>query len=351
MDKHNPPANNNEYTNLTGYAYSAGAERLPAAAPALARQKRLVQVRTMNKRPEQASKEPRPKRLFADFWLEGGICLLFAESGVGKSILAVQIANSISRGEAIPGFTLEAVKQRVLYFDFGLTEKMFAKRYSADYTNHYRFDENLYRAELNPNAETDACKDPGALNRAFEEAILTTGAKVLIVDDITYLCGGNEKGGTAQQLLKQLQHLRGKYGLSIMLVAHTRRRNQNKPITIKDLQGGKSLSNFCDTIFAIGASNNDKNLRYLKPVKARNSSNNDFVCVCNLARQYNFLCFNKQGFEYEYMLLKTTEDKQTGQMEQQILELHEQKLTLREIGWRLGISHTQVRRVLKHLDL
>ena len=62
----------------------------------------------------EASLRPVPKMLFSEFWFEGELCVLFADTNVGKSILAVQIGNSISKGKAIEGFKLEAEKQKVL---------------------------------------------------------------------------------------------------------------------------------------------------------------------------------------------------------------------------------------------
>lgn len=50
-------------------------------------------------------------------------------TNLGKSILAVQIADSISEGESIRGFKLEAEKQKVLSFDFEMSDKQFEKRY------------------------------------------------------------------------------------------------------------------------------------------------------------------------------------------------------------------------------
>jgi len=39
--------------------------------------------------------------LFGEFWLEGELAILFADTGKGKSLLAVQIAESIARGRPI----------------------------------------------------------------------------------------------------------------------------------------------------------------------------------------------------------------------------------------------------------
>src|SRR5674476_374724 len=46
---------------------------------------------------EQAKSRPIPKMLFSEFWYESEVCILFSHTNLGKSILAVQIANSISR--------------------------------------------------------------------------------------------------------------------------------------------------------------------------------------------------------------------------------------------------------------
>ena len=71
--------------------------------------------------------------LFSEFWLEGELCMLFADTNLGKSMLAVQLGDSISRGVAIPGFRLEATPQKVLYIDFELSDKQFEVRYSASF--------------------------------------------------------------------------------------------------------------------------------------------------------------------------------------------------------------------------
>ena len=82
--------------------------------------KGLFTVKTATRWIEQAKTRPIPKMLFGEFWFEGELCILFADTNLGKSILAVQIGNSISKGELIRGFKLEALRQPILYFDFEL---------------------------------------------------------------------------------------------------------------------------------------------------------------------------------------------------------------------------------------
>ena len=72
----------------------------------------LFMVRTANHWMEQASSRPVPQMLFGKFWYEGELCILFADSNLGKSILAVQIGNSINTGIETEPFPIEAeIKQ------------------------------------------------------------------------------------------------------------------------------------------------------------------------------------------------------------------------------------------------
>src|SRR5215213_9002138 len=89
---------------------------------------------------------PAPGMLFSEFWREGELAVLSGDAGIGKSILASQIADSISRGEARSGFKMDVAKQKVLYVDFDTTNAALFKRYSYDNgQNPYRFDDNMVR--------------------------------------------------------------------------------------------------------------------------------------------------------------------------------------------------------------
>ena len=70
--------------------------------------------------------QPIPNQLFDAFWHEGEICFLVGDTNTAKSILALQIANSIASGVPIPGFTMQA-SQPVIYMDFESSPKQFQK--------------------------------------------------------------------------------------------------------------------------------------------------------------------------------------------------------------------------------
>jgi RecA-family ATPase len=285
----------------------------------------LFKVQTANDWIEQAKARPIPKMLFSEFWHEGEVSILFADTNLGKSILAVQIADSISQGNPIPGFKLEAQTQKVLYFDFELTDKQFQNRYSIDYENPYHFNNNLFRVEINSDSDIpEGMSFEDYLNKSIENAIVETGAKCLVIDNLTYLSAETEKAKNALPLMKQLKALKSKYNLSLLILAHTPKRDLSKPITRNDLQGSKMLINFCDSCFSIGESSTDKSIRYLKMIKARNTEiiyDSENVIECSICKPGNFLKFEMLNFGKETTHLKVISDKDKADLENQIIEL------------------------------
>jgi RecA-family ATPase len=312
--------------------------------------KGLFTVKTATRWIEQAKTRPIPQMLFGEFWFESELCILFADTNLGKSILAVQIGNSISKGEQISGFKLETQKQKILYFDFELTDKQFENRYSKEFDQHYSFDNNFIRIEINSDATIpDSQTFENYLNYSLERSINETGAKVLIIDNLTYLKNETEKAKDALPLMKHLKALKNKYGLSILALAHTPKRDLSKAITRNDLQGSKMLINFCDSSFSIGESHSDKNLRYLKQIKQRNTEqiyDAENVCVCQIDKPHNFLLFEFVNFGKEWEHLKQHSEKDNENLNEKVIELSKQGKSLRIIGAELGISHQKVKRIL-----
>src|SRR3569623_3118640 len=86
-------------------------------------------VATGNRWMELGEREPAAKMLFGELWHRGELCILFADTNIGISVLAVQIANSIALGKPIAPFALRTKPAKVLYIDFELTAKQFYNRY------------------------------------------------------------------------------------------------------------------------------------------------------------------------------------------------------------------------------
>lgn len=295
----------------------------------------------------QAEKRPIPKMLFSEFWYEGEVCILYADTNLGKSILAVNIADSISKGIPIKGFKLEAENQKVLYFDFELTEKQFQNRYSENYKNSYQFNDNLIRIEINPDSEMpENIEFEKYLNISMEKVVVETQAKIVIIDNITYLRSETEKANQALPLMKQLKALKNKHNLSLLILAHTPKRDLSKPISRNDLQGSKMLMNFCDSSFAIGESFSNNSVRYIKMIKARNTEilyDGDNIIECHICKPSNFLQFEFLNFGKETLHLRVPSDKDKEELENQILQImrDEPEISSYAIAQRLSKDETK----------
>ncbi len=307
----------NNFVKLLGDDLNDNLQQLKASKPA-----DLLEVKTANKWIEQASRRPIPRMLFSEFWFEQELCILFADTNVGKTILAVQIADSISRGKSIPGFKLETKAQKVIYCDFELNDKQFQSRYSRNYEDPYLFSDNFLRVEINPDADfPEDASFEFALSNAIERVITDNGAKIVIIDNITYLRHENERAKDALPLMKHLKRLKSKYNLSLLVLAHTPKRDLTKPLTRNDLQGSKVLMNFCDSSFAIGESSSDSSFRYIKMIKVRSTEHiydSYNIMVCQITKPDNFLHFNFLHLDSEYKHLKMVTERDREILEEEV---------------------------------
>ena len=320
----------------------------------------LFTSRTMNEWLLEAASKPVPKRLFDNFWAEGELTILFADTGAGKSALAVQIANSICNGLPIPGFGLEAPQQSVVYFDFELTEMQLQRRYAEEhrqgtdiwYEDHFQFHDALRRVEINGAAAVfDNMKDwETYLIREIEQEVAAAGSSIIVLDNITYLTREPDKGRFALPLMQRLNDLKKESSLSILVLAHTPKRDDSRPISLNDLAGSKILANFADSVFAIGKSQKDGNLRYLKQLKARSFDIvHDFysVAVCMFEKDHNFLGFRhiENQEESEHLTTMSTSDR--SKLVDRVKVLSSQGKSQRVIASELGIAVGSVNKYLK----
>ena len=315
---------------------------LKPTAVILNENKGLFIVKSADKWLEEARKRPIPKMLFSELWFEGEICFLFADTNLGKSIMAVQIGESISSGKAIPSFKLQADKQPILYFDFELSDKQFENRYSNNFEDHYSFNEEFTRIEINPDSTIPNKKSfEEYLHESLEKTIVETKAKVLIIDNLTFLSSETEQAKNALPLMKKLKELKNKYELSILVLAHTPKRDLSKPITRNDLAGSKMLINFCDSAFTIGESQLDKSIRYIKQIKARNTEviyDAKNVCVCKIQKLSNFLEFKQTTYDEERNHLEDYANKGNEEMVARAKQLIKEGMSQRDAAKELGIA-------------
>ncbi len=300
----------------------------------------FFRCRTANQCLTDAKSQPVPTDLFYSLWFENELTILFADTGVGKSVYAVQIADAISRS------------RKVLYIDLELSDKQFQKRYSVEFENEYLFKDNFYRIAFKSRYSIPA-------GTTYEDYFITsliillerTGAQVVIIDNMTRLISADtDKAQTAKPVMDRLNELKFDYGLSILCLEHTRKTSSSQPISLNDLQGSKMKSNFADSAFTIGRSAKDANIRYVKQLKARSCENiydSENIIVYEIIKEVNFLHFRFIEYSNEQDHLKQINDDEKTAKIEQVLQLHSQSISNRAIALQLGISEGVVRKWLK----
>ncbi|MEO5858665.1 MAG: AAA family ATPase [Pyrinomonadaceae bacterium] len=150
--------------------------------------------------------------LYGEIWRTGEFAVLTGESGVGKSLLATQIAEVIARGAqtSINGLLTVEKPHRVIYFDFERLPDQFSRLYSCrpypnqKYVEEYKFSHRFCLARL------DICTDiPDAFNgspdRYIRHWVLDTiaegEAEGFIIDNIAHLSVGT----TVEKVMRTLR--------------------------------------------------------------------------------------------------------------------------------------------------
>ncbi len=295
----------------------------------------MLFVRPVQEFIESGAKGGPMKQLFGPLWLLEEVAVLFGPTGLGKSVLAVQIAESLARGLPIAPFDssqagCEVPPQRVLYLDFELTRLQFAQRYTTTSDDGltckdpYQFSPDLKRAELYWDGQMiDGYEDfTDMIFEDIDQRIDEHDVEVLICDNITFLSHSSTANASiAFRLMNRLQALKKQRFMSILAVAHTPKHLSHLPLTENDLQGSVDLAKVADSMFAIGRGSSGGNcgpeLRYIKHVKSRTGrieNGEDNVAVYTLqkfdlagrsqafegsVRAKNFLGFDFIGFDAE----------------------------------------------------
>ncbi|MDC3259659.1 AAA family ATPase [Flavobacteriaceae bacterium] len=235
--------------------------------------------RSANRVLEDAMAKPIPKRLFGSFMFEEELTILYTKSNVGKSILAVQIANMIASGEQFGYLENESNPQRVMYFDFELSDSQFMFRYSQEYFdskgkrkyhNNFQFHKNLEIIKMSD----EVCPKGIDLVDYYFESIMSVceeyNSRVIILDNLSFLTTkGLEKSENARELMNKLHLLAKQHRYAVLVVSHTPKIG-NRAITLHDLAGSADIGKYSDACFVINDSEAlGQPYKYLKQTKVR----------------------------------------------------------------------------------
>ncbi|MFN0279698.1 MAG: AAA family ATPase [Pyrinomonadaceae bacterium] len=312
-------------------------------------------VRKFNDWMRETRSAPVPKMLLGSLWLEGEIAVMTAVGGVGKSLLAVQIAEAIAGGRKIAPFEVTAEPQKVLYLNLKLSPKQFAMRYAEEHNaedgeflkNRYKFSSNLHRVDI------DIHRKPPEGYRTFDEVlpplverlVAKTKAKVVVIDSITYLQRSVYGYRETYTLMRELHRIKTRLGISILVLARNSRRGS-------DAGSCPSLySRFADSVFMIGESRLDPSARYIKQLMVRSSAkvyDESHVASFVVKRLHgNFLGFEHHGFSAENEHHQPIRENTLWPTIDKIKTLSEMGKSIREIAAELDLPKSNVHRYLQ----
>ena len=287
-------------------------------------------VEPMNKCIEDAHLLPPLIPLYPDIVLEGDLSIIFGQSGIGKTIFAMQVAREIA-----------AKGKRVLYLDFEMSERQLALRYNTP-----NFPPTFFRAEL----RTDNAVDN--VLTEIERAAVENHAEVLFIDNITALGQSLDKGMEAGTLMSSLNALKKEHGWTLIVLNHVPKRYSGAmPLSLEAIQGSAKLNQLVDDAIGLGVSSKDHSVVYVKQCKWRNGEMElyaDHVALYERTKdEVGNLGFSFRDYGSERELLATETENGQGELRSSVASLHGQGYTQQQIADRLNISQSKVSRILK----
>lgn len=287
----------------------------------------ILIVRSANEWMAIARSLPDERKLYDEILVEGETAWLFGMPGSGKSFFAVQMGVTIAETEP------------VLYCDFELSLRQFRKRYKTKENLEFVFPKDFFRAEFAKDIEFEA----SGLIDAIDTNATQINAKIIFIDNLSWVIENSEKGDIAGSFMKKLAALKRNKGYTFLIVAHTPKRDITRPITMMDMAGSMKLQNFIDSSFAIVESAKTDGLRYLKQTKSRSEEkfyDMDSVLIMQIVQDPDgFTQFKKVGtLDSETNHLSSATENERLDKKSECLRLIEKGISYRQIKEITGLS-------------
>lgn len=286
------------------------------------------------------------KMLFGEFWLEGEFCILFGQANTGKSTLTTQIALGLSSGRSENEcFSVESEPKKILFFDLEMSERQISRRLQG----LQDVGDNILRVDFNPDYLYDGATQESAFD-SIKALIEEHKPDAVIFDNLSVIQPNNENAADATYFMSKLNSIKKKYGISILVVAHTPKIYQLKTLEITDLAGSAQNGNLADSVFAIGKTT-QKNLRYLKQIKVRENEftyDTDNVLLMELNNHGNWLHFNpiEQVEEYKQLTLSRSNENR-DERDAELYKLYLKGTSIESIEDQFGLKRSRVYDIIK----
>jgi RecA-family ATPase len=325
----------NKETETLDDPYFMGVKRAP----------KMFETATVNEWLRMGEALPPLNTYFSEFLSEGDVLIMYGEPGSAKSLTCVCWGQHIAEGTSFFPTENKNPPQTVLYADGELNVRQFTTRYRG-----VKFSPNFYRCEFNPEYEPKDFEKE--VIEQIEQEAINTGAKVVIVDNLTWLLNETEKGTEAGKLMKSLQKMKNRLGITLIVVAHTPKRSGTEPLGLKDIAGSSRLGNFTTSAVALGKSIKDEHLRYMKCTKTRNSAieyGSDNVILYQISTNSGMLGLEFVGYDTERNHLAELPEQKRLEEYEAVKDMYMRGQTQRDIAVSLGCSLAKINGIIKKI--
>ena len=287
-------------------------------------------VERMNQCIDDAHQLPPLVSLYPDIVLEGDLSIIFGQSGIGKTIFAMQIARYIAESG-----------KRLLYVDCEMTPRQLGNRYKTP-----NFPPTFLRAEMDREHPAED------VLKGIEEVAVANHVEVVFIDNITALGQSLDRSADAGTLMASLNSLKKQYNWTLVVLNHVPKMFSGyQPLSLSAMQGSAKINQLIDDAIGIAQSCIDSNLVYVKQCKWRNDEltmGADNVAVYERCKdEYGNLGFISRGFGNEQEHLSIENGNEREEMKSRVRELSSKGMTQTAIAEQLGISQSKVSRLLK----
>ena len=332
------------------------------------------------------------------YWSERELCILAGDNGVGKSLMALQVArelvkNPLLRGvpnevkagcvladtthlpSATPRYSTDAKVStvspqeeilthpvtplachpsqegisslnKVLYIDWELTEEDFVRRWGGT-----EVPENFFWAGFNADftLPEHVKERTHWLIDNFATTVRETGANIVIIDQPDRLHLSPQKWN---DFLVKLKGLMQKYSLSVMIVLSNKTRHLSRPCGLNNVPKGNILIPCADSVVMMAQNQRRTCERYFKVLKNRNralAENLEFVDIIELENLDGYLHIHPWGYQRERDMLPPNAAERKNQRIMEAEKLWNSGLSCLEVGEQMMVAESTVKGWLRPL--
>lgn len=278
-----------------------------------------------------SKKLPKRQYIISPCLPQQGLMMIYAKRGIGKTYFALLLASKIASGENLFNDRWQIAKKwKVLYLDGEMPANAMQERLKTLISNHNQLNQHL--EIITRDLQTNGLM-PNIADEEGQESldIIIKDFDVVIIDNLSTLArGGKENEASSWNLIGEWALKLRSLGKSIIFIHHAGKNNSQR--------GTSKREDILDTVINLKNPSN-----YSQEEGAR--------FEVHFEKSRGFAGDEAKPFEVKLNLANDKANWQISEIEdleiKQVVELHNLKMTQRDIASEVGLSLSKVNRILK----